>query len=301
VAGSRRRDDVNDSVAEFEAHRDLLLGVAYRILGQVSDAEDVVQEAWLRWERVDRDEVREPRAFLVRVTSRLAIDRLRRRQARREEYVGEWLPEPVATDLDPVADVVRTETLELGMLVVLETLSPLERTVFVLREAFGFTHAEIAEAIGRSEVAIRQLASRAQRHVRERRPRFEPDPERRREVTERFVGATLDGDVEGLLAVLAPEVALVADSGGLVRAPLLPVAGADKVTRFLLAVAGRSAPGQRVEIAQLNGVPAVVVREASGATASALLFDIDDGRVARIYLVGNPHKLERIGSAPAIR
>ena len=153
--------DLPEAADEFEAQRDLLTGVAYRIVGQVADAEDVVQEAWLRWQRVDRSGVRELRPFLVRVVSRLAIDRLRRRQARREEYPGEWLPEPVATDLDPAADLVRAETVEMAMLVVLETLSPLERAVFVLREAFGFTHAEIADALGRTEPAVRQLASRA--------------------------------------------------------------------------------------------------------------------------------------------
>jgi RNA polymerase sigma-70 factor (ECF subfamily) len=198
--------DLPAAAAAFEAQRDLLTGVAYRIVGQVADAEDVVQEAWLRWQRVDWSGVREPRAFLVRVVTRLAIDRLRRRQARREEYPGEWLPEPVATDLDPAAEAVRAETLEMAMLVVLETLSPLERAVFVLREAFGFTHAEIADALGRTEPAVRQLASRAHRHVRERRPRFEPDPIRRHAVMQGFLSATLNGDVEGLLRVLAPGV-----------------------------------------------------------------------------------------------
>jgi RNA polymerase sigma-70 factor (ECF subfamily) len=172
--------------------------------------------------------------------------------------------------------------------------------VFVLREAFGFTHAEIADALGRSEPAVRQLASRAQRHVRERRPRFEPDPGRQQAVTQRFVGATLNGDIEGLLQVLAPGVELVADSGGLVRAPLLPVTGADKVVRFLLAVAGRSEPGQYVEVVELNGAPAVVVRAASGAAAAAVLIDIVDDRVERIFLVGNPHKLEHLGGAPPL-
>ena len=288
-----------ESRGEFEAHRGLLTGVAYRIVGQVSDAEDVVQEAWLRWQRVDRAGVREPRAFLVRVVSRLAIDRLRRRRARREEYVGEWLPEPIATDADPAADAIRAESLEMALLVVLETLSPLERAVFVLREAFGFTHAEIADALGRSEEAIRQLASRAQRHVRERRPRFERDAGRREAAMERFMAATMTGDVEALLDVLAPGVELVADSGGLVRAPRLPVIGADKVARFLVAAAGRREPGQTVEVRALNGSLAVVVREATGAAAAAILVGIADDRVERIYLVGNPDKLERLGRAPS--
>jgi RNA polymerase sigma-70 factor (ECF subfamily) len=180
----------------------------------------------------------------------------------------------------------------MAMLVVLETLSPLERAVFVLREAFGFTHAEIADALGRTEPAIRQLASRANQHVRERRPRFEPDPARRQAVVQRFLGATLNGDVEGLLRVLAPGVELVADSGGLVRAPLLPVTGADKVVRFLLAAAGRTEPGQTVGLVALNGGLAVVVRGGSGEPAAAFLMDIAGDRIERIFLVGNPHKLD---------
>jgi RNA polymerase sigma-70 factor (ECF subfamily) len=288
-----RRDGVNESAAEFEAHRDLLAGVAYRIVGQVADAEDVVQEAWLRWQRVDRRTVREPRSFLVRVVARLAIDRLRRRQARREAYRGEWLPEPIATD-DPAADALRSESIEMALLVVLETLSPLERAVFVLREVFRFTHAEIAEALGRSEEAVRQLASRAQRHVRDRRPRFEPDPVRRAAVMERFVAATATGEVEPLLEVLAPGVELVADSGGLVRAPLRPVVGAEKVVRFLLAATARIEEGQQIQVRELNGGPAVVVRAGSGEAVAAVMVDVADDRIARIYLVGNPHKLERL-------
>lgn len=291
---------MTDDAATFEAHRAVLTGVAYRIVGQVADAEDVVQEAWLRWHASDREDVRDPRAFLVRVTTRLAIDRLRRRNARREDYVGEW-PEPVGTQpasgTGPLDAMIAAETISMALLVVLETLSPLERAVFVLRESFGFSHAEIADALGRSEVAVRQLASRARDHVRQRRPRFEPDLDVRREVTERFLAASASGDIERLLGVLAPDVELVADSGGLVRAPLLPVQGADRVARFLAAVAARTEPGQRTEVTTLNG-EAAIVAWIDGIPAAAVVLDVAERLVTRVYLVGNPHKLGRIGPPP---
>lgn len=190
-----RRMNVSDPAQAFEEHGSLLLGVAYRIVGQVSDAEDVLQEAWLRWSAVDRAEVRDPRAYLVRVVTRLAIDRLRRVRARRESYVGDWLPEPLPTAEGPEADAERRDSVSMALLVVLETLSPLERAVFVLREAFGFSHAEIAEALDRNEEAVRQLAKRARGHVEERRPRYTSDALSQRRVAERFLAAALSGDV----------------------------------------------------------------------------------------------------------
>src|SRR5690349_2946958 len=197
----------------FAADRPLLIGVAYRLLGSVGDAEDVVQEAWLRWARVDADTVADPTAFLVRTVSRLAVDRLRRIAARRESYVGPWLPEPVRTDLtggaagdgaDPADEAERAASVSLAMLVVLETLSPLERTVFVLHEAFAYSYGEIAEILDRSPAAVRQLAHRAREHVAARRPRFAADPAVRRAATERFLHATLEGDLDALLELLAP-------------------------------------------------------------------------------------------------
>jgi RNA polymerase sigma-70 factor (ECF subfamily) len=220
----------------FDTQRPLLLGVAYRVLGRVADAEDVVQEAWLRWSRVDPTTVKDARAFLVRVVTRLALDRLRRIKAQHEEYVGPWLPEPIMTQPDPVERVERTEAISLALLVVLESLSPLERAVFVLHEVFGYSHAEIAEILGRNEAAVRQLATRARNHVHARRPRFDTDPSTRREVTDRFLQATSRGDLSGLLEVLAPGVTLVADGGGLVRAPRMPLEGADAVARFFVGV-----------------------------------------------------------------
>src|SRR5918912_3535478 len=220
----------------FDQHRDLLMAVAYRILGQVADAEDVVQEAWIRWANADTSEVSDPRAFLVRVATRLSIDRLRRVKVRRESYVGPWLPEPLLTGGDVAEDVALAESISMAMLVVLETLSALERAVFLLREAFAMPYAEIGEVLGRSESAVRQLSRRAREHVREGRPRFDADQEERRRVTERFLEAAAGGDTDALMDVLAPGVTLVADSGGRARAPRRPLRGAEKVARFLAAV-----------------------------------------------------------------
>jgi len=289
--------DREDATRVFGEYRELLIGVAYRVLGRVADAEDVVQEAWLRWTNANPSEVANPRAFLVRVTTRLAIDRLRRAKASRESYVGPWLPEPVLTDRDVAEDVALAESVSMAMLVVLETLSPLERAVFVLREAFGMPYAEIAEILGRSEAAARQLARRARDHVREPGHRFETDQETRRRVTERFLEAALGGDVEALMEVLAPGVTLVADGGGRVRAPRRPVHGADKVARFLASVATR--PGQDVwsHLVQVNGGPGIVVVSDEGPVA-ALVLDVAEGMVRTVHLVANPEKLTGI-RAPA--
>jgi RNA polymerase sigma-70 factor, ECF subfamily len=282
--------EIRGPLDPFSDHRAVLVDIAYRIVGQVADAEDVVQEAWLRWSTVDVAEIREPRAFLVRVTTRLALDRLRRRKAQRETYIGEWLPEPLRTARDLSDDLVFAEAVSTAMMVVLETLTPLERAVFVLREGFDLSYAEVAQALDRSEVSVRQMAKRARDHVQARRPRFDIDPTTRRAVTERFLSASATGDLDALLRLLAPGVTLVADSGGLVRAPLLPVVGADKVARFLKAVAGRPVPDARFEVVELNGGPGIVIH--SGATAvAAITLDVFNGQVERIYLVGHPAKL----------
>ncbi|MEW9533258.1 RNA polymerase sigma-70 factor [Microbispora sp. NPDC049125] len=290
----------------FTEHRGLLTGVAYRILGSVADAEDVVQEAWLRWADVDASAVADPKAYLVRVTTNLSIDRLRRAQARREAYVGPWLPEPIVTSPDAAERAELAETVEMALLVVLETLSPLERAVFVLREAFGFTHAEIAQILGRGEPAVRQLARRARDHVREGRPRFDVDRRERREVTERFAAACAEGDMEGLTALLAGDVHLVGDGGGKVRAPLRELSGAGPVTRFLAAIA--SDEGRRrfmvslgaspslemeLEIAELNGGPAIVAW-AGGRAITVISLVVVDGVIQTIYLIANPDKMSRI-------
>lgn len=284
----------------FESHRSLLTGVAYRMLGRVADAEDVVQDAWLRWSSADRTDVRSPRAYLVRVTTRLAIDRLRQVQSRRESYVGPWLPEPVVTDFGPTVPdtaerVVLADTVSLAVLVVLESLSPLERAVFVLREAFGLPYAEIAAALDRGEPAVRQLAGRARRHVAERRSRFDVDPAEQRALTERFLAAAVDGDLEGLMSLLAPDVRLVGDSGGKAKGPLRVIESADKVGRFLASVAQGNAGDFSFRFLEINGAPGVLLLNAERPD-SVLVLGVSAGQVQHIYLVRNPDKLGGVAS-----
>jgi len=279
---------------EFEAHRERLRAVAYRMTGQVADADDVVQEAWLRWSSAPRDDVRDVRAFLVTMTSRLALDRLRRVAARREAYVGPWLPEPMRTEGDPATLVERAESVAFGLLVVLEALSPLERVVFVLRESFGYSHAEIAAMLERSDAAVRQVYRRAREHVRASERRFTGDIDVARHAADRFLEAAATGELGPFLALLAPDVELVADGGGRVRAPLRPVTGVAAVGRFLAAVRDRAGATSEVRPATLNGAPGIVVT-AFGLPAAALLFATADGAVTRIFLVGNPDKLARLG------
>ncbi|WP_411082391.1 RNA polymerase sigma-70 factor [Streptomyces sp. cmx-18-6] len=279
----------------FEEHRAVLTGVAYRMLGRVADAEDVVQEAWLRWSSTTREGTREPRAFLVRITTRLAIDRLRRLRSRRESYVGPWLPEPMATDFGPAApdaadQAVLADSVSLAVLVVLESLSPLERAVFVLREAFGFPYAEIATALDRTEAAVRQLAGRARRHVDERKPRYDVDPAERRDLTDRFLAAASGDGIEQLMALLAPDVRLVSDAGGKAKAARRIIETADKVGRFLVAVAQEVGPDWDVRIAEFNGGPAVACF-VSGKPDTFFQLDVRGGAIQCIYIVRNPDKL----------
>ncbi|MFI9345698.1 RNA polymerase sigma-70 factor [Streptomyces sp. NPDC052773] len=281
----------------FEEHRPLLLGVAYRMLGRVADAEDVVQDTWLRWAGADRSAVRETRAYLVRVTTRLAIDRLRQIKARGETYVGPWLPEPYVTAYeDTVPDAaeraVLADSVSLAVLVVLESLSPLERAVFVLREAFGYPYAEIAALLDRGEPAVRQMAARARKHVDERRPRYDVDPAQRRDLTERFLTAAAEGDLTGLMALLAPDVRLVGDSGGKSRAPLRVIESAGKVGRFLIGAAEQRGPVS-FRPAEINGGPAVVVLDGDRVD-SVLQVDVLDGRVQSVYIIRNPDKLRSL-------
>jgi RNA polymerase sigma-70 factor (ECF subfamily) len=284
----------------FEEHRPVLHGVAYRMLGRVADAEDVVQDAWLRWSVADHDEVRDTRAYLVRVTTRLAIDRLRQIRARNEAYVGSWLPEPYVTHFgDVVPDTAEramlAESASLAVLVVLESLSPLERAVFVLREAFGYPYGDIAAILGRGEPAVRQLAARARRHVDERRPRYEADPVQRRDLTERFLAAAGEGDLEGLLALLAPDARLIGDGGGKARAPLRVLETAGRIGRFMAGVARKSAPDRSVRFLELNGGPAVLYLS-GGRPEAVLQADVLDGRIQAVYLISNPDKLRPLAA-----
>ncbi|GGT86961.1 RNA polymerase sigma-70 factor [Actinomadura citrea] len=291
---------MSDAFAEpFEQHRNLLFAVAYRMLGTAADAEDAVQDAWLRWSAGDRSGVADPKAYLVRITTNVALDRLRSAQVRRETYVGPWLPEPMLTSPDVAEDAELSESVSMAMLVVLETLSPLERAVFVLKEVFGYPFAEIAQALDRSEASVRQLGTRARKHVEARRPRFEAGGAERRAATERFFEAVVGGDVNRLMEVLAPDVALWSDGGGKVRAPRRAIFGAGKVARFFAGIGGQPYQGidpadMRIRRVDLNGGPAVIVDGPNGPI-SAVAADVDaDGRVQAIHLVANPDKLRAL-------
>jgi RNA polymerase sigma-70 factor (ECF subfamily) len=283
----------------FVTHRSLLFTVAYEMLGSAADAEDVVQETWLRWADVDQTEVRDPRAYLVRIVTRQALNRLRTLTRRREEYVGEWLPEPLLTSPDVAEDVELAESVSIAMLTVLETLGPDERAVFVLREVFDVPYDEIAEAIDKSAAAVRQIAHRARQHVAARRPRTAVSRTEQQQVVGRFLTALATGDVQGLMDVLAPDVVLVPDSGGLVRAVRRPVTGAKRVAA-LLSGFSRLAPGAQVGTLLVNGSVAVRI-DLDGEVNTAVTFVVEDGRIARIYAMRNPNKLGRLDEVAELR
>jgi RNA polymerase sigma-70 factor (TIGR02957 family) len=276
----------------FAEHRGLLFTVAYEMLGSTADAEDVVQETWLRWADVPYGEVRDPRAYLVRIVTRQSLNRLRTLQRQRETYVGTWLPEPLVTAPDVAQDVELADSVSFAMLVVLETLTPLERAVFVLRETFGFSHAEIATMTDRSEAAVRQLASRARNHVQARRPRVEM-PENSQEIVAEFFLAAVTGKVEPLLELLAPDVVLRTDGGGKKKAALNPIHGAEKVARFLAAVVPVGS-ALDVEWGTVNGAAALFLY-VDGELDGVGTVVSERGRVKEIYLVRNPDKLVGVG------
>ncbi len=292
---------VSDDGQVFEAHRDLMFAVAYRMLGSVADAEDAVQDAWLRWSAEPRSDVASPRAYLSKIIANTALNRLRAARARREAYIGPWLPEPLLTAGSAAEDRAElAESVSLAMLVVLESLTPDERAVFVLREVFGFSHAEIGSALGRSAPAVRQLAHRAREHVQARRPRFDVDTDQQREVTDRFLAAAAGGDIEGLMSVLAPDVTLLGDGGGKARAPMRPIVGAAKVARFLAAIATRpymvvAISDMTVTRAEINGTPGVLITF-SGRPITALTLTVSGGRVTAVQLLANPDKLAALGA-----
>jgi RNA polymerase sigma-70 factor, ECF subfamily len=282
-----------DGDAVFEEHRSLLFGIAYRMLGSVADAEDVVQDAWLRWSAADRSDVVAPRAYLVRVVTNTALNRLRSVKARRESYIGPWLPEPLVVAPDVAENVEAAESVSMAVLVVLETLTPLERAVFVLREVFGYGYDEIAASLERSDGSVRQLAHRAREHVQARRPRFAPGRAEQRRVTKAFLSACAGGDLDRLMSMLAPGVRLIADSGGKARAPRRVIEGSGKVARFLVAVAG-GAVGLDVRFTDVNGGTAIVAFE-GGKPSVAIMFKITGDRIHELYLVNNPEKLTALG------
>ncbi|OII64645.1 RNA polymerase subunit sigma-24 [Streptomyces sp. CC53] len=279
----------------FVAHRNLLFTVAYEMLASAADAEDVLQETWLRWAGADLEQVRDHRAYLVRITTRQALNRLRALKRRKEAYVGPWLPEPLLTAPDVAEDVELAESLSMALMLVLETLSPTERAVFVLREVFDVGYDEIAEAVGKSPAAVRQVAHRARRHVEARRPRRAVSSDETRAALESFRRALETGDPRGLLDVLAPDVVVIGDGGGLKNAALRPVTGADKAVRLF--VGGlRKVPGTLTgEPTVVNGNPALLVR-LDGELDGVMALRVDDGRVTGVYYVRNPEKLSRVES-----
>jgi len=272
----------------FVTHRNLLFTVAYEMLGSAADAEDVVQETWLRWADVERDEVRDARAYLVRIVTRQSLNRLRTLARRREDYVGEWLPEPLLTAPDVADDVELAESVSMAMLTVLETLGPAERAVFVLREVFDMPYDEIADAVGKTSAAVRQIALRARNHVAARRPRQDVGRAEQQAVVDRFLGAVRDGDIQALLDALAPDVVMLADGGGVAQAIRKPLTGAEPVAR-LLANLALLAPTATITSIWLNGAPAALIDADGDLTAVSLV--VDQGRITRILAVRNPAKL----------
>ncbi|MGW5366129.1 RNA polymerase sigma-70 factor [Actinopolymorpha pittospori] len=279
-----------DSATEtFVAHRNLLFTVAYEMLGSAADAEDVLQETWLRWASVDLDTVRDRRAYLVRITTRQALGRLRTLARRKESYVGPWLPEPLLTAPDVAEDVEFADSVSMAMLLVLETLAPVERAVFVLREVFDLAYDEIAEAVDKTPAAVRQIAHRARAHVAARRPRGVVSPAQAQGALEAFQRAVETGDLQSLFDLLAPDVVLLTDGGGVVQAALSPVVGAGRVARVLDRIAGTVS----LQPVQINGYPALVLRR-GGEVDTVVAVRIDDDLITGLYAVRNPEKLSRV-------
>ncbi len=281
---------------EFDRHRPLLFSIAYRMLGSVMDAEDIVQETFVRWREASEGEVRSPKAYLSAVVTRLCIDQLRSARARREEYVGPWLPEPLPSERAPsmVDAVVLEESLSMAFLVLLESLSPIERAVFLLREVFDYDYDEISRLVGKSEANCRQIARRARQSVAARRPRFERSPEQEERLTERFIRACSSGDMEGLLELLSDDITLWSDGGGKVHAALNPIRGSDKVARFLLGILGKAPPGFVVRRARINTQPGIVCYYTDRQPQSVTTFDVAQERIQAICILVNPEKLQNI-------
>ncbi|WP_119726369.1 RNA polymerase sigma-70 factor [Thermomonospora amylolytica] len=281
-------------------HRRLLFGIAYRMLGSVADAEDVLQDAWLTWNSADRAAIRHPKAYLVRTVTNLSLNRLASARATRETYVGPWLPEPLLTSPDAATETELADSVSTAMMVVLETLGPVERAVFLLREVFGYSHAEIAGILDRPEATVRQIAHRAREHVRARRPRFDTDRARREEITERFIAACSGGDLNAVMELLAPDVTAWSDGGGKVTAARRPLHGADHVARWVLGVLAKpQAAGVTLETATVNGETGVLLT-VGGVPIGALTFDVADGRLRNLWFQLNPDKLRGLRPGRAL-
>ena len=285
-------------IDDFESHRPLLFSIAYRMLGSVAEAEDIVQEAYLRWREAPEAEVRSPKAYLSAVVTRLAIDRLRSARARREEYVGPWLPEPLVSERAEEVAVLDEldESLSMAFLVLLESLNPVERAVFILREVFDYDYDEIARIVGKSEANCRQIAHRARQSVAARRPRFERSPEQEERLTQQFVEACMNGDMEGLISLLSEDVTLWSDGGGKVAAAPYPIHGPERVARFLLGVLRTVPPGFFARPTWVNGGPGVV-GYVDGHPTSVVALDVADGRLRGVRIVVNPEKLQAVPPA----
>ncbi|MGW0479077.1 RNA polymerase sigma-70 factor [Nonomuraea sp. NPDC003214] len=288
-------DPVDAATAAFVAHRNLLFTVAYEMLGSAADAEDVLQETWLRWIKVDLGQVSDRRAYLVRIVTRQSLNRLRTMKRRKETYIGSWLPEPLLTTPDVAEDADLAESLSMALMLVLESLSPTERAVFVLREVFDVGYDEIAAAVGKNAAAVRQIAHRARKHVEARRPRETVSPGQAQAVLETFKRALETRDLRSLLDVLAPDVVLVSDGGGVKLAAPRPVVGAEKVVRFYLGEAAVVRAAITCEATVVNGNPALLVH-LDGAFDGVLATRVEDGRITGLYYVRNPHKLTRVAS-----
>jgi RNA polymerase sigma-70 factor (TIGR02957 family) len=279
----------------FVAHRNLLFTVAYEILGSAADAEDVLQETWLRWVKVDLAQVRDQRAYLVRIATRQSLNRLRSMKRRKEAYIGPWLPEPLLTAPDVADDVELAESMSMALMVVLETLSPTERAVFVLRDAFGIGYDEIAAAVEKTPAAVRQIAHRARRHVDARRPREVASPSQTRAALAAFQRALETQNLQGLLDVLAPEVVVISDGGGIKRAAPRPIIGAEKVSRFIIGGLAKTDATLTVGPTMVNGNPALVLR-VDGGLDGVIAVRVEDARITGLYYVRNPDKLTHVES-----
>lgn len=301
VSGHSPRAGGTDSATEaFVTHRNLLFTVAYEMLGSAADAEDVLQETWLRWAGIDHGTVRDPRAFLVRITARQALTRLRVLRRRKESYVGPWLPEPLLTAPDVADDIELADSVSMAMLLVLETLAPTERAVFVLRDVFDLGYDEIAQAIDKTPAAVRQIAHRARAHVAARRPRAVVSPAETRDALTAFQQALETGDLRRLLDMIAPDVVLLTDGGGIVPAALEPVVGADEVARVLGRIAlGAGDSSRTLRPTQVNGHPALLLC-LGDEIDSVLAVRIEDGRIISLYAVRNPEKLSRVKRETAV-
>jgi RNA polymerase sigma-70 factor, ECF subfamily len=294
---SDKTRSAEEAAVEFEELRPRLIGVAYGLLGTLAEAEDAVQEAWIRLQRSDLEAIRDLTGWLVTTTSRIALDALRSAHTRRETYVGPWLPEPVETAPDPADSISLADSLSWAMLVVLETLSPAERAAFVLHDVFGLSFNEIGKALGRAPAACRKLASRAREHVEARQPRFDVDPEAHREIVAAFGRATASGDLEGLLSLLDPTAVLISDGGGVAQAFPRPIRGAQKIARFLAGI-GASGLGLTMQPSAVNGSPALLIFE-QRRISSVLALGIRDGRITTIDAIRNPHKFHGLRNLTA--